>query len=86
MRQLLYLPKWLEVLMKINNAPENKRYSQKLQRVLKMSINHLRAILKRLENENFIQIYPSKKIKWIILTDKGKEVSQAVMSIKSSIK
>ena len=85
MKQLLYFPKWLEILVKINNAPPNKRYSQKLVRELKMSINHLRAILKKLEQEEIIEIMPSKKIKWIVLTNKGKELSQAIQSIKSSL-
>lgn len=86
MKHLLYLPKWQEILFKINNTPENKRYSQKLVRELKMSINHLRAILKRLEQENIIQIFPTKKIKWIVLTGRGKELSNAVSSIKTSMK
>ena len=86
MKQLLYFPKWLEVLIKINMVPKNKRYSQKLYKEVKTSINHFRAILKRLEGEDLIQIYPSKKINWIILTEKGKEVSEAVMRIKTYIK
>ncbi len=86
MRQLLYFPKWLDVLIKIKMAPENRRYCQKLHREVKTSINHFRAILKRLESKDFIEIYPSKKIKWIILTEKGKEASQAVMNIKSTLK
>lgn len=85
MSQLLYLPKWFELLIKISNAPDHKRYSQKLHRELSMSINHLRAILKQMEEANIIEITPSKKIKWIVLTDKGKELAQAIQSIKSSL-
>ena len=85
MKHLLYFPKWFELLIKINNAPDHKRYSQKLVRELKMSINHLRAILKKLEQEEIIEIMPSKKIKWIVLTEKGRELSQAIMSIKSTM-
>ena len=52
MKQLLYFPKWLDVLIKIKMAPENKRYCQKLHREVKTSINHFRAILKRLESKD----------------------------------
>lgn len=85
MKHLLYFPKWFDLLIKINKAPDHKRYSQKLHRELSMSINHLRAILKQMEQANIIEILSSRKIKWIVLTDKGKELSQAIQSIGSSL-
>jgi predicted transcriptional regulator len=79
------MPKWSEVLLGIYKTPENKRYCQKITRNVKSTINHIRAIVKVLAKAKLIKIIPTKKIKHIQLTEKGKEVATSLINIKSAI-
>ncbi len=85
MTKLLSLPKWSDVLLGIYKIPESRRYCQKITREVKSSINHIRALVKTLEKAKLIKILPTKKIKRIYLTDKGKNVASAILDIKSEI-
>ena len=82
----IYLPVWIEVLVHLHRAPDHKRYCQRLSREVDTSINHLRAVVRRLAEKNLVEIVSTKKIKRIIVTDKGKRVVVAVQSIKSELK
>ncbi len=86
MSSSIYLPVWIEVLVHLHRAPDYKRYCQRLSREVDTSINHLRAVVRRLAEKNLVEIVSTKKIKRIIVTDKGKRVVVAVQSIKSELK
>ena len=86
MSSSLYLPIWIDVLVKLNKAPDYKRYCQRLSREVDTSINHLRAVVRRLAERNLVEIVATKKIKRIIVTAKGKRIAVAVQNIKSELK
>ena len=85
MTNLLVLPKWFDVLIGIYKVPESRRYCQKITREVKSSINYIRATVRILEKAKLIRIIPTKKIKKIYLTAKGKNVLSSVLNIKSAI-
>jgi len=86
MSSSLYLPVWIDVLVHLHKAPDCRRYCQRLSREVNTSINHLRAVVRRLAEKNLIEIVSTKKIKRIIMTDKGKRIAVAVQNIKSELK
>ena len=86
MERLLCLPKWTEVLIQIHKAPEHRRYCQRINREVKASINHLRAIVKLLEEANLIEIVPTKKINKIRLTEKGVRIAVNILNIKTQLR
>ena len=86
MSSSLYLPVWIDVLVGLHKAPDHKRYCQKVVREVNTSMNHLRAVVRRLAEKNLVEIVSTKKIKRIIVTEKGKRVVVAVQSIKSELK
>ena len=83
---LLYFPKWSEILVEIYKAPERSRYCQKINREVKASLNHLRTIVRLLEEAKLIEIIPTRKIKKIIMTEKGKKVVVCILNIKSELR
>jgi len=85
MIKLLSLPKWSDVLLGIYKTPESRRYCQKLTPHIKSTINHIRRIVKGLAKANLVRIIPTKKIKRIELTDRGKQVASALLNIKSAM-
>ena len=85
MEKLIYLPKWSDVLIAIYKSPESKRYCQKIAHNVDSTNNHIRAIVKALEELKLVEIVPTKKIKQIYLTEKGKGVALALLNIKSAI-
>ena len=86
MEGLLYLPMWSNVLIEIQRAPEHRRYCQSINREVKASLNHLRAIVKLLEEANLIEIIPKNKIKTINITEKGKKVVKNILDIKTELR
>lgn len=86
MVELLYLPKWSKIITEIYKTPEHYRYCQKINRGVKASLNHLRTVIKLLETAQLIEIVPTKKIKRINLTEKGKRVAVYILNIESEIR
>jgi len=86
MRKLIYIPKWMIVLVEIHQARGKRCYCQKLNREVKISINHLRSIVKYLEIKQLIEIVASKKIKDLHITEKGKRVAVAALNMKLELK
>ena len=85
MSSSIYLPVWIDVLVQLHKAPDNRRYSQRISREVDTSKNHFRAIVKRLTEEKLIDILPTRKIHRIIVTEKGKRVAAAILSIQSEL-
>lgn len=86
MSYLLFMPKWCIVLVEIHNSPMHRRYCQRLNRMIKGSMNHLRTIIKELENAQLIEINTTKKIKHIQITEKGKRIALGFQNIMSELK
>ena len=82
----LYLPRWNDVLVEIYRAVNGNRYCQKLNGNVKGSLTHLREIVRLLEKYELIVIVPTKKIKQINLTEKGRRASIHIMNLKSALK
>lgn len=81
----IFLPVWIEVLVQLHKAPENRRYCQRICREVDTSMNHLRAIVKHLAEKRLIEIIFAKKINRIIITEKGKRMAMAFQQIKSEL-
>ena len=86
MGELLHLPKWSDVLIQIYKAPEYKRYCQKINRDVKASINHIRYIVKLLEEAKLIEIIPTRKIKKINMTEKGEKIAVCILNMKTELR
>lgn len=82
----LYLPRWNDVLVEISRTPNQYRYCQKLNRGIKASSNHIRAIVKLLEQNRLVEIIPSPKIKRIRLTEKGDRVTLYFLKIRTELR
>ena len=81
----IFLPVWMEVLVQLHKAPDSRRYCQRICREVDTSMNHLRAIVKRLAEKRLIEITFTKKINRIVITDKGKRMATAFQQIKSEL-
>ena len=82
----LSLPRWHDVLLEIYKARETNRYCEKLNRKLQASLNHVREIVRLLADHNLIRIRLRRKVKQLLLTEKGARVALWVMNIKSELK
>lgn len=81
----LSMPRWSDVLVEISKRAEIHRYCEKLNKGVKGSLSHLREIVKLLEKYDLIEIAPTRKIKKIMLTERGKRVSISILNIKSEL-
>lgn len=80
------MPRWSDVLVEIYKKEEIHRYCEKLNRGVKGSLSHLREIVKLLEKYDLIEITPTRKIKRINLTERGKKVSISIINIQSELR
>ena len=85
MSSSLYLPAWIDVLVQLHKAPDYKRYCQKVGKDINTSMNHIRAVVRRLAEKNLVEIIFTKKINRIVITDKGKRMAMASQQIKSEL-
>ena len=86
MTPAIYLPRWGDVLVQLLRTPVSKRYCQKICREVETSSNHVRAIVSRLAERHLIEIIPTRKIKRILVTDKGRKIALAFQTIKSELR
>ena len=73
------------MLALLYKTPDKYRYCQKLNIGIRGSLTHLRQVVRLLEANELIEIIPTKKIKRIHLTERGKNVARAILEIKSEI-
>lgn len=83
---LLYFPRWSDVLLEIYKSPAHRRYCQRLNRRVKASMNHLRSIVRILEQDKLVEIVPTRKIKKIFLTQKGRRIAILFLKIRQELK
>lgn len=79
---LLYLPRWMEILITLEGLPDNKRYPQSLYRACPTCSSHTKTILKKLRYYEIIHIDKKGKIRWIQLTPKGQQLSHHLLQIR----
>lgn len=80
---IIYLPKWVELLVTLYNMPDNERYCQRLYRKLKMNSSHVRTMIHHLEKHSLIKRVPDRKIRYITLTEKGNMLAELMLRIKT---
>lgn len=82
----LRMPRWNDVLLEIYNTHPRYRYCQKLNRGVKASANHIRAIVRLLYENNLIEIVPTKKIRFIEITGKGKAIAVLLLKLRTELR
>jgi len=86
MMNKLPVHKWVPLIISIYNTPEEYRYSQKLQHKINTTSSHIRKLLKHLESAGLILRKRTRKIQYIKLTQKGKQIAELLMKIKQEVK
>jgi predicted transcriptional regulator len=79
------LQRWNDVLIAISKARNRQCYCERLYKIIQCSRTHMREIVAQLLDENLIEITPSRKIKYLELTDKGKRVIDSLQTINSEL-
>ena len=74
------------MLVELHKAPDYKRYCQKMGREINTSINHIRAVVRRLAEKDLVEIISTKKIKRITVTEKGERVAVLIMKIQDELR
>jgi len=83
---IIYLPKWIEVLVTLHSMSDGERYCQRLYRKLKMNSGHVRTMINHLERLRLIKRVPEKKIRRITLTKKGLVLAELALRMKFVLK
>jgi len=81
----LHSPLWHEVLLAIRKSPERERYSERLNRRVQISLTRVRDLVKLLAIHDLVRFKPTKKIKYIELTEKGVRVSSLLFEMRSEL-
>lgn len=82
----LRLPKWNDILIAIYKSQQRKPYAQKLNREIRGSLTHLRGVIKSLADFQLIEIYNGKKTKHLMLTEKGRQVAEKLLSVRDYLR
>ena len=85
MLKKLNIPQWNELLTKLYSLPDNHRYFQKLLKNADVTASHIRSIILLLEKDNLIYRISQRKIKYIVLTEKGRRTAQIILELKRSL-
>jgi predicted transcriptional regulator len=79
---LLYLPRWMEVLIALERLPESKRYPQRLYRTCPACVSHTKTVLKQLQRYHLIRTDKKGHIRWINLTPQGRTLIQHLTQVR----
>jgi len=79
----LYFPSWFELLIIINDLPKDKCYYQNLCRKTKIAASHIRENIKLLNEYGLLEIQHSSKIKYLVLTEAGKQMALHIIMLRS---
>jgi Mn-dependent DtxR family transcriptional regulator len=82
----LSIPLWNEVLVELSRTNEKDRYCERLNRRMKASRSHMAAIVKRLQENGLIAAIAAKKIKKLVLTEKGTKVARSLQEAQWHLK
>ena len=86
MYRTLTLPKWNHLLVSLYKSQPHERYAERLNRRMRSSLTHLRELVRALESHRLIELYSEKKRKMLILTEKGRRVTNSTQSILSELR
>jgi len=86
---VFYLPKWAEVLVKIDNLcfyAENSKYKEnyleRLKRKAQMATSHLKVVVKALEQLHFVERVQHRHQRYFVMTEKGKKAANHVRELQ----
>ena len=85
MKNYLKLPRWNEILIEIYKSQDRNNYCEKINRNIKGSLTYLREVVKLFAENNLIEISSENKIKRLIMTEKGKVITSALMIVKTEL-
>jgi predicted transcriptional regulator len=77
--------KWSEVLIVIGKLPEEKCYGQKICQEMGGAASHIRNIIPWLEKQKMIRRKTGRKIRYIALTVRGKNIANDILSMKTDL-
>ena len=85
MTSTIHLQRWHDILLAISKGRERYRYAERLYKKLGCSRTYFREVISQLLAEDLIEIIPEKKIKRLVLTDKGRRVTQSLQTLNSEL-
>jgi predicted transcriptional regulator len=82
----LNLPAWFDVLVLLNGIDSKQNYYQNLLKKTPIASSHIRCIIALLKKRNLIKEQSTCKIKYLSLTESGKQLAQHISQIKGILK
>ncbi len=86
---VFYLPKWADVLVKIDNlcfyadkSGYKENYLERLKRKAKMAVSHLKVVVKALEQQHFVERVQHRHRRYFVMTEKGKKAANHVRELQ----
>lgn len=79
---LLFMPRWIEVLVALYRLPDAKRYQQQLYRACPGSCSHTKVLLRTFCQYGLIRIKKTGYINWIVFTPQGEKLSEQLMQAR----
>ncbi len=86
---VFYMPKWADVLVKIDNLcfyAENSKYKEnyleRLKRKAKMAVSHLKIVVNALEAAHFVERVWHRHRRYFVMTEKGKKAANHVRELQ----
>ena len=73
---LLYLPRWVEVLIALYRLPADKRYLQQLYRVAPGSSSHIKELMKAFQKHGLVRVKKTEYIHFLVLTQQGAKLGE----------
>ena len=77
--------RWTDVLLVIHRTHASRCYCERLCRVLNCSRTHIRVIVSKLASGALVEIIPYKNVNRVQLTEKGKNVTLALQTLKAEL-
>jgi len=81
----LGIPKWIDLLVFLYNRPLEQCYSQRIQKGMDITSSHARKLLKLMETAGLVYRVKTRKIQYITLTPRGRQVAEMLMIIKREV-
>lgn len=81
----LNLQGWEELSLTLYNLQNSQRYCQKVYKEVTTASSHVRSIIICMEEKDLVRRRAKGRIKYIILTKKGKEIAKDVLKLKQDL-
>lgn len=86
MPKTIFLPKWTELLIALYNSPPEQCYCGRLHKATGTTIRHIRNLIADLENMGIVRKVGNGKIRYIELTETGKQLAEQFLCICPQLK